>query len=291
MARPAVPKPAPQAAKPAADHAAAEPQCDMQEELPQVEIVPTAEVREKTEKAASYLAEIMRAMGFETIEVTPAYYSENVCLRLGGAQLGVVIGRRGETLDALQYLTSLVANRGDGDYIRVNIDSGNYREKREKTLTALARKLALQAVRTGKSTTLEPMNPYERRVIHGAVSQIRGAVSTSIGADPNRRVVISIADPAKRTGEAVQERSGRGRTGDRRDGKPAAPRTPRAPLRPNTNTAESVAAAKIAPPPTVTRIDEGDPQHTVTFVASRPRPEAPPPPPAFAPAPPSAPAF
>lgn len=238
---------------------------EFHEEASRNEIVPTLEVREKTEKAAAYLAEIMRAMGFETIEVTPAYYSENVCLKLGGAQLGVVIGRRGETLDALQYLTSLVANRGEGEYIRVNIDSGNYREKREKTLTALARKLALQAVRTGKSTTLEPMNPYERRVIHGAVSQIRGAVSTSIGADPNRRVVISAAD-----GSAKPAVGGRDRR-DRRDRDSKAPRPPAVALRPNTNTAESVAAAKneqIA----VRRTDDGAAPHTAVFTASRTRP-------------------
>ncbi|MEG2086966.1 MAG: RNA-binding cell elongation regulator Jag/EloR [Angelakisella sp.] len=190
-AAPAVHRPEPRPAAPAELVEQDEPT------LPQVEIEPTPELRGKVEKAAQYLCEVMRAMGFDEVAVTPAYYSDSVCLRLSGATMGMVIGRRGETLDALQYLTSLVANRGDGDYIRVNIDSGNYREKREKTLTALARKLALQAVRTGKSTTLEPMNPYERRVIHGAVSQIRGATSTSVGADPNRRVVISCADPGK----------------------------------------------------------------------------------------------
>lgn len=220
-----------------------------QEEQPKpapVEVIPDEQVRIKVEKAVAYLTEIMQEMGFEGIQVSPRYYQENVCLHLGGAQLGLIIGRRGETLDALQYLTSLVANRGEGEYIRLNIDSGNYREKREKTLTALARKLALHAVRTGKSTTLEPMNPYERRVIHGAVSQIRGAVSSSVGADPNRRVVISCADP----GKVRSERYGKG---DRRDGKGSDPRKGgdrRPPRReggfiPNTNTVESVKAASV----------------------------------------------
>lgn len=180
------------------------------EPKPKVVIEPTQEVREKVERAAAYLRDIMLAMGFEEIEVTPCYYEDNVSMQLKGAQLGVVIGRRGETLDSLQYLVSLVANRGEGEYIRINIDSGNYREKREKTLTALAKKLANQALRTGKSVTLEPMNPYERRVIHGAVSEVTGATSTSVGVDPNRRVVISAAEGAKRPSQ--------GSRGGRRDG-------------------------------------------------------------------------
>ena len=163
----------------------------------QPEIVPAEEVREKVEKSAAYIQEILKEMGFEDVEVTPKYYEANVCLHLEGSGLGIIIGRRGETLDALQYLASLVANRGEGDYIRININSGNYREKREKTLSALARKLALQVARTGKSITLEPMNPYERRVIHGAVSKIRGATSASVGTDPNRRVVISCTEPPR----------------------------------------------------------------------------------------------
>ena len=178
-----------------------------------VEVEPTEEVRVKIQRAADYVTEIMKAMGFEDIQVTPRYYEDSVCLRLSGTGLGVIIGRRGETLDSLQYLVSLVANRGEGDYIRVNIDSGNYREKREKTLIALAKKLANTAVRTGKSTTLEPMNPYERRVIHGAVSQVKGATSASIGVDPNRRVVISAIEPPKKGGKGGEQRGGKGRGG------------------------------------------------------------------------------
>ena len=178
-----------------------------------MEVEPTEEVRVKIQRAADYVTEIMKAMGFEDIQVTPRYYEDSVCLRLSGTGLGVIIGRRGETLDSLQYLVSLVANRGEGDYIRVNIDSGNYREKREKTLIALAKKLANTAVRTGKSTTLEPMNPYERRVIHGAVSQVKGATSASIGVDPNRRVVISAIEPPKKGGKGGEQRGGKGRGG------------------------------------------------------------------------------
>ena len=138
---------------------------------------------------------------------------------LEGQKLGQLIGRRGETLDAIQYLASLVANRGEGEYIRLSIDSGNYREKRARTLEALARKLANQAVRTGRSITLEPMNPYERRIIHGAVSTVKGATSSSTGVEPSRRVVISSTVPPTGGKEGSREggRGGRnGRGGNRR---------------------------------------------------------------------------
>lgn len=194
-----------------------------------VEIEPTGEVRAKVEKAAAYVTEILKAMGltdftltpryYEENVRTPRYYEENVRLQLAGEQIGGVIGRRGETLDAIQYLASLVANRGEGEYIRLSIDSGNYREKRARTLEALARKLANQAVRTGRSITLEPMNPYERRIIHGAVSTVKGATSSSTGVEPNRRVVISSTVPPTGGKEGSREggRGGRnGRGGNRR---------------------------------------------------------------------------
>ena len=201
--RPRPVRPAPEAAEP------------RQPAAPRMEVEPTDNVRIRVERSAAYVENILRIMGIEDVKVNPKYYEDNVCLQLTGTGLGVIIGRRGETLDSIQYLSSLVANRGEGDYIRINIDSGNYREKRERTLEALARKLANTAVRTGKSTTLEPMNPYERRVIHGAVSQVKGATSSSIGVDPNRRVVISAIDapPPRRQGEG----GGRGRGGRDRD--------------------------------------------------------------------------
>lgn len=180
-----------------------------------VEVEPTDNVKERVERSAAYVEKILGIMGIGEVKVTPRYFEDNVCLQLTGAGLGVIIGRRGETLDAIQYLASLVANRGEGDYIRVNIDSGNYREKRERTLEMLAKKLANNAVRTGKSTTLEPMNPYERRVIHGAVAQVRGATSSSIGVDPNRRVVISAANPSGRRFEEGGGRGGRSKDGRR----------------------------------------------------------------------------
>ena len=215
-------KPAPRAEKaekPERQPRAEKPAKAEAEKPAPVEIEPTEEVRTKVEKAAAYVTEILKAMGLTDFTLTPRYYEENVRLQLAGEQIGGVIGRRGETLDAIQYLASLVANRGEGEYIRLSIDSGNYREKRARTLEALARKLANQAVRTGRSITLEPMNPYERRIIHGAVSSVKGATSSSTGVEPNRRVVISSTVPPTGGKEGTREggRGGRnGRGGNRR---------------------------------------------------------------------------
>lgn len=151
----------------------------------------------KEEIAVNYIKEILTAMGAGQFTVNAAREGENLNIVLEGEDLGFVIGRRGETIDAIQYLTGLVVNRIDGDYLRITIDSGNFREKREKTLESLARRLAKNAVKTGRSITLEPMNPYERRIIHSTVSTVEGATSSSVGEEPNRKVVISSLNPRK----------------------------------------------------------------------------------------------
>ncbi|MBP0962960.1 MAG: KH domain-containing protein [Oscillospiraceae bacterium] len=186
----------------AANVQAAQPQ---REEEPTIE--PDEQMLAKAEAVTEYVKSVLAAMGAADAVITPRFTANGIRFTLSGPDLGVVIGRRGETLDALQYLAGLVANRMDGDYLRITIDSGNYREKRERTLEALARKLALQAVRTGKNQTLEPMNPYERRIIHAAVSQVRGATSSSIGEEPNRRVVIKSTLPARSGSEGGSGRS------------------------------------------------------------------------------------
>ena len=152
---------------------------------------------DKEEIAVNYIKEVLTAMGAENFSVSAAKDGENLNVTLEGEDLGFVIGRRGETIDAIQYLTGLVVNRLEGDYLRVTIDSGNFREKREKTLEGLARRLAKTVVKTGRSITLEPMNPYERRIIHFTVSTVEGATSSSIGEEPNRKVVISSTNPRK----------------------------------------------------------------------------------------------
>lgn len=148
------------------------------------------EVEGKARTAADYVKSVLAEMGVNA-NISVAYTESGIVLRLSGDGLGVIIGRRGETLDSLQYLSGLVANREEGDYIRVTIDSGNYREKRERTLEKLAQKLSASAIRYGRPSTLEPMNPYERRIIHATVSGIQGVSSSSIGEEPNRRVVIT----------------------------------------------------------------------------------------------------
>ena len=133
-------------------------------------------------------------------------------LVLSGSDVGFVIGHRGETLDALQYLASLVANHTDGAYFRLTLDVGNYREKRKETLEALGKKMAYRAIKTGRNASLEPMNPYERRIIHTAVQTVEGAKSWSEGEDLARHVVIG-----PEGGERIQRRDNRRSSG--RDGR------------------------------------------------------------------------
>jgi len=164
--------------------------------------------------AVEYLMDILRGLGISSPIVTIKEQSEKGCiLVLEGDGLGVVIGRRGETLDALQYLTGLVANRVQSAYYRVTLDTGNFREKREQSLTGLAKKMALQSVRNGRRVSLEPMNPYERRVIHTAVQDIKGAVSWSKGAEGHRYVIIG---PADADGNPIEDGNAPARSRDNR---------------------------------------------------------------------------
>lgn len=142
------------------------------------------------ERAKDFLDQLLLKMGLHGIVIETAEKEDVISIDLQGEGLGLVIGHRGETLDALQYLVSLIANKGEETFKRITIDTGNYREKREKTLISLARRIAVSAVKTRRNTTLEPMNPYERRIIHTAVQEVRGASSWSVGEEPNRRVVI-----------------------------------------------------------------------------------------------------
>ncbi len=144
--------------------------------------------------AKAFLEDVLTKMGAVDFTVTINETKENCLLVVEGEDLGFIIGRRGETLDALQYLVGLVANRVDKDYCRINIDIGNYREKREKTLVALAKRMGAQAAKTGRRSSLEPMNPYERRIIHTTVQEIEGATSWSVGSDAARHVVIGPSD-------------------------------------------------------------------------------------------------
>lgn len=140
--------------------------------------------------AAEYLTEVLGGMGLTGIRIEIKEEEDGALLSLTGDDIGFVIGHRGETLDALQYLAGLVANHVGNSYYRIALDIGNYREKRRETLQSLGRKIAEKAVKTGRNVALEPMNPYERRIIHMAVQSFEGAKSWSEGEDLGRHVVI-----------------------------------------------------------------------------------------------------
>lgn len=144
----------------------------------------------------SYLLNILSAMGIEA-QLDCKEEDGNLNIEISGDMMGVVIGRRGDTLDALQYLTSLVYNKDKDDYVRVNLDTENYRAKREETLVNLAKKIAGTVSRTGRSITLEPMNPNERRIIHSTLQSYDYINTYSIGEDPNRKIVVSSKNSSK----------------------------------------------------------------------------------------------
>lgn len=166
-------------------------------------------------KAADYIKTIVSALNCGEVDIKVALKNNGALLLLDGEDLNIIIGRRGETLDAVQYLASLAANNGGGHY-KISINVGNYREKREETLTNLAKRVSAQALKAGKCRTLEPMNPYERRIIHTAVQNIEGVVSGSFGEGANRRVVIAPEGVELRPRRDDRRRnSGKGRSGSR----------------------------------------------------------------------------
>ena len=144
------------------------------------------------QKAEKYIKDVMESFGID-VQLNGSYEDESVMVEIVGdsEEVGKVIGRRGDTLDALQYLTSLVVNKGEENYIRVTIDTENYRGKREETLIKLAKRTAGIVARTRKSITLEPMNPNERRIIHSALQEYRNVTTYSTGKDPHRCIVIT----------------------------------------------------------------------------------------------------
>lgn len=143
-----------------------------------------------TDIAKAYLADVLTKLGVTNVVIEATETEDGAEFDVNGDDIGFIIGHRGETLDALQYLTGLVVNHIHEEYFRVIINIGNYREKREKTLEVLGRKLAFRACKTGEKVSLEPMNPYERRIIHTEVQKVRGATSWSEGENLQRHVVI-----------------------------------------------------------------------------------------------------
>ena len=155
------------------------------------ESVKSAKLTENTQqKVIAYLSDILKNLGVEDATIELEETDEGTKINFDGTGLGTAIGRKGETLDALQHLVSLVANRSSEDYVRITLNPGEYRQKRETILVNLANKNARQALKFGKYIALEPMNSYERRIVHNAVQDIEGVVSWSIGEGDARRVCI-----------------------------------------------------------------------------------------------------
>ena len=194
-----------------------------QEEKKSDPVEVTEELRAKIGVARQYLMDIFGNMGIGEIDVSfDVEENRTVKIALAGPEIGAVIGKRGETLDAIQYLVCLVANRLDGEYVRFTINAGNYREKREETLRNLAQRMAKKVLKTGRPSALEPMNPYERRIIHAVITDIEGVYSKSTGEEPNRKVVIkpSGKQPYRGKSDGIRQNR-RGRDEYR---KPAVPR-------------------------------------------------------------------
>jgi spoIIIJ-associated protein len=171
--------------------------------------------------AQHFLMEITRLMGLEVDVYVTENAEETLSLHILGDTLGVLIGRRGETLDALQYLTSLQVNRGHDNYIRVTLDAENYRARREDSLRRLANRMAGRAVKTGRRVALEPMNPYERRILHTALQDNPYVTTHSEGEEPNRHVVIVLKSQTQEeetaeVPEKTEKKEGSGRSRRRR---------------------------------------------------------------------------
>lgn len=141
-------------------------------------------------KAVDFLTQLFDVWGIE-VKINAELEGDVLRINLEGDDMGVVIGKRGETLDALQHLTSLNVNTGKGDFVKVSIDTEGYREKRVKTLENLAAKLASKVAKTKHNVTLEPMNSYERRIIHASLQDNEYVTTYSVGQSPNRKVVIA----------------------------------------------------------------------------------------------------
>ena len=189
---------------------AAEPAEAPAAEEAEVEVPINIEENNKVKAAVEYLQEVIAKMGVENVTFSAVQKGEATIIRLDGEKLGALIGRRGETMESLSYLASLVANRLEGDYIKLGLDVAGYRDKRESDLTALAQRIGAKVRKTGRSFAMEPMNPYERRIIHSAISKMEGVRSESKGEGRDRRVVIYSTAPDAQTENTYGERRPRG---------------------------------------------------------------------------------
>lgn len=164
------------------------------EETPKKEPQVLGKVEDKTIKACEvFLQDVLKAMGME-VKITSTIDNEGALnINMEGDNMGILIGKRGQTLDSLQYLTNRIANKNQEEYVRVKLDTENYRQRRKETLENLAKNIAYKVKRTKKPVSLEPMNPYERRVIHSALQGDKYVSTHSEGEEPYRRVVVTLA--------------------------------------------------------------------------------------------------
>ena len=267
--------PAAEAEQPAAEQAAPADGAAADEET---EVPIVIEENAKVKAAVEYLQEVIAKMGVENVTFSAVQKGEATIIRLDGEHLGALIGRRGETMESLSYLASLVANRLEGDYIKLGLDVAGYRDKRENDLTVLAQRIGNKVRKTGRSFAMEPMNPYERRIIHSAIGKMEGVRSESKGEGRDRRVVIYSTAPDAQTDNTYGERRPRGngrrpggnrnggfrggrgsspRNGGPRNGRPAGSRGPRPSSVPERTYAprDAETAAPVAPKRTE-RVDD-----------------------------------
>ena len=155
-------------------------------------IIKVEQKADMTERAKEFLERLFGAMKVETEIKAQMEDEENMSIEISGPDMGILIGKRGQTLDSIQYLTSLYVNKESESYIRVKIDTENYRERRKETLETLAKNIAYKVKRTRKSVYLEPMNPYERRIIHSALQNDKYVCTKSEGEEPYRKVVVML---------------------------------------------------------------------------------------------------
>ncbi len=215
-------KPQPQEKKPVVQPAKeVEKQVEVLEKQVDLDKIPNG-----AKAALSYLQSVAKCMGAEKLTYKAVEIEKGIKFLVDGEDSAILIGRRGDVMDALQYLCLLVSNRADEDYCKITFDVANYRSKRAGVLESLAKKVAFKVKKSGRNQTLEPMNPYERRIIHSTIQDIDGVKSESIGFEPNRRVIV-MPEGADRRGQGQggrrynnnnnRSRSGGGDRGDRGD--------------------------------------------------------------------------
>ena len=184
------------------------------------EVATDSEEYQNVKPTMDYLTEILEKMGVSELKMNAYKTDDGYEIAFDGKGLGVAIGRKGDTLDALQHLASLIANREHNEYVRITLNPGGYREKRRNTLVELAVRTAKKAKEKERNYSLEPMNAYERRIIHNAVQTVEGVLSWSIGENDNRRVVVGTSKENRTYRSNGNDRNRGGRNNRRNNGRP-----------------------------------------------------------------------